>query len=322
MMVVVAGSIDVDRAIMAVAGRRAGVCTRPELLAAGVRSAAISRRIKAGLLRPTERGIYVVDQLTNSATPLHHAIAAVPRGALSRFTAGRLLDFPVDPSLDRSIVDVAAPHGFNRRVKGVAVHRRRRPTSPHDLIIIDGLPVTGPALTIVDLGAVVGRARLRHLVQTQISAGKPSLIELVACFDSIARRGVNGVGLLRSVLEPLVDAGPVATSVLEQAVTDLFAEHGIVGFRAQYRPPWYDGIRGVVDFAHPEYRIVLEADGRRWHRREQDMAEDRRRDREAIKHGWVTIRVTWSETTARPAATAAEIASILARREREFRPAA
>lgn len=321
-MVVVAGTIDIDRTIIAVAGRRAGVCTRTELLAQGVRSAAIGRRIKAGLLRPTDRGIYVVDQLTDATTPLHHAIAAVPRGELSRFTAGRLQNYPVDPSIDWSIVDVAAPHGFNRRVEGVALHRRRRPTPAHDLVVIDGLPVTGPALTIIDLAAVVGSARLRHLVQTQISAGKPTLVELAACLDSVARRGVNGIGSLRAVLAPMVDGEPVPASALERAVAVLFAEHGIVGFRAQYRPPWYDGVRGIVDFAHPEYRIVLEADGRRWHGREQAMAEDRRRDREAIKHGWVTIRVTWSEATARPAATAAEIASILARRERELRPAA
>ncbi len=321
-MVAVAGTIDIDTTIIEVAGRRAGVCTRADLLARGVGSAAIGRRIKAGLLRPTERGIYVIDELTNPTTPLHHAIAAVPRGELSRFTAGRIHEYPVDPSIGWSTVDVAAPHGFNRRVEGVALHRRRRPSPAHDLIAVDGLPVTSPALTIVDLAAVVGSARLGHLVQTQISAGKPPLDELVACLDSVARRGLNGVASLRLVLAPLIDDRPVQASALERAVTVLLADHGIVGFQPQYRPPWYDGIRGVVDFAHPEFKIVLEADGRRWHSREQAMAEDRRRDRQAVKHGWVTVRVTWSEVTGRAAATAAEIVSIVARRDREFRPAA
>ncbi|MDH3301523.1 MAG: endonuclease domain-containing protein [Acidimicrobiia bacterium] len=312
-----AGTMDIDAAIMEVAGAQAGVCTRVELLARGVRPAAIGRRVMAGLLRPTGRGIYVVEELTNLRTPLHHAIAAVPGGELSRSTAGRLQEFPLDPSADQSIVDVAAPHGFNRRVAGVAVHRRRRPTPAHDLVAIDGLPVTGPALTLVDLAAVVGPARLRHLVLTQISAGRPTLDELVACFDSVARRGVNGIASLRLMLAPLVDDDRALGSVLERKVAALLDEYGIAGFRAQYRPPWYDGVRGVVDFAHPESRIVLEADGRRWHGREQAMTNDRRRDRLAAKHGWLTIRVTWPEVTERPAATAAEILSIVTRRLRE-----
>ncbi|MDH3300933.1 MAG: endonuclease domain-containing protein [Acidimicrobiia bacterium] len=87
-----------------------------------------------------------------------------------------------------------------------------------------------------------------------------------------------------------------------------------VWFEPQFRPPWYDGLRGVVDFAHPNLRLVVEADGRRWHSREQEMAADRRRDRLAARHGWVTMRFTWAEITGRPAAVASELRAVVATR--------
>lgn len=319
---VMAGVVECDAIIMNLAAHRAGVCLRSELLAAGITRSSLGRRIEAGVLRPTVRGVYIVDGLAGKRTPLHHAVAALNDAELSRFTAGRLQNFAIDPTIDASTVHVAVPHGTNRQIVGVSIHRRRRPSAAQDLVTIDGLPVTGPALTLVDLAAVVGPSRLRHLVQTQVHDQRPSLGELIACFDSVARRGVNGIGSLRKVLRTMTDGEPVHHSRLEQLTARLLRTHGIDGYRAQFRPPWYDGIRGVVDFAHPELKIVLEADGRQWHRRDQDMAEDRRRDRLAARHGWISIRVTWREVTVRPAATAADILAIMANRRRRSDPAA
>ena len=47
---------------------------------------------------------------------------------------------------------------------------------------------------------------------------------------------------------------------------------------------------GLVDLAVYESKVILEADGRRWHAREQAMARDRQRDREAARQGWLTLR--------------------------------
>ena len=314
-----AGAIGNDEVIMAAAARHGGVCTRRDLLTRGVEKTAIDHRVGRGLLRPTVRGVYVIDALADRSTPLHHAVAALPGAVLSRFTAARLHGFPIGPAVDPPHVDVVMPHGTGRReIEGVRVHRRRRPSARSDRTVIDGLPVTGPALTLVDLAAVVGPSRLAQLVHTQIGDDHPALDELVACFDSVARRGVDGVAAMRVVLAPLVDGAPVKRSVLERAVAQLLADNEIEGFEQQVSPPWYDGRRGVVDFAHRELRIVLEADGRRWHRREQDMTEDRRRDRLAARHGWAAIRVTWAEISGRPDATVADIAAIVAARRRQL----
>lgn len=48
------------------------------------------------------------------------------------------------------------------------------------------------------------------------------------------------------------------------------------------------------------WRLVVEADGRRWHTRVADFERDRARDVEALRHGHVVARFTWSQLTRRP----------------------
>jgi hypothetical protein len=266
------------------------------------------------MLRPIRRGVYVVDELANETTPWHAATLAIPASIISHVTAGEILGFALpDRALARPI-DVIVPNGTNLRLPGVILHRQRRPPTGDDVVIIDGLPVTAAARTIVDLSTVVSRARLQHIVQTQVVDGNPSADALMACFHAVARRGVKGIGVLRGLLGALFDDHPVLRSKLEQATADLLATAGIEGFVAQYRPPWYNGRQGIVDFAHPGLRIVLEADGRRWHVRDQEMTIDRRRDRLAAANGWVTVRVTWPEVTCRPGSTADDLAAVMAAR--------
>ncbi len=311
-----AGPIDIDATIMDVAGRRGGVCSRADLLKAGVSAEAIKRRVRCGLLLPICRGVYLVEQLVDHSTSYHRAVAAIPGAVLSHLTAAQLHGLAVEPPAVTDPVHVVVPHGVNRRIDGIVVHRRRRPPSVHDVMVIDRLPLTVPALTIVDLAGTVGPKRLRHIVQTAIAAGNPTSDVLVACFAATARRGVDGAALMRRTLRAVIDDEPVRHSVLERALARLLAAHDIVGFEAQVRPPWFDGWRGIVDFAHHELQVVLEADGRRWHRRDQEMADDRRRDRLAAAHGWVTIRFMWEEIVERPEATAADITTILRQRRR------
>lgn len=309
-----AGTIDHDAALMELAGRRGGICTRADLLARGVSRGAIDRRIRVGLLEPVCRGVYVVAALVNGSTALHRAATSVPQSVIFRQTAGRVLSFPLGPTSTAGPVDVVTARRVGRRIDGVRIHFTRRPLPSCDVVDIDGLPVTSPARTIVDLAAVTGPGRMRYIIQTQVGDNYPTPEQLLACFDSVARRGVTGVVMLRRILVEFFDDDPLPLSALEARVDGLLCANGITGFTPQFRPPWFDGHRGTVDFAHPELGIVLEADGRRWHRREHDMTVDRQRDRTAAAHGWVTVRVTWAEITERPAAVASDLISVMAAR--------
>lgn len=138
--------------------------------------------------------------------------------------------------------------------------------------------------------------------------------EIQACAAAWCRRGRSGSGVIRALDHELLDAEPLPGSELERRAMQLLREAGVGGWTPQYRPPWYDGVRGVVDLAWPVELVVVELDGRRWHATAQAQTEDRRRDRLATTHGWFTLRFGWAEVVHRPGSFVDEVSQVLGAR--------
>jgi very-short-patch-repair endonuclease len=294
-----------DHIIFEVLAGGRGACTRSQLLAAGVSASAIDRRLRSGLLVAVHGGVYVwAARRREVATLAAAALLAAPGAALGNFTAADRHCFPLP---EEGKVHLVITRGPARSFDPHVVVHRTRWLPAADLTVVDGWPVTSPARTLCDLAADLRPARLRHLVERQLLDGRPAATELVACHRQLARRGRPGTAAMRQVLGDLLDDEPFPESDLELALARLLADAGLAGFRRQYRPPWYDGVRGVVDFAQPAARLVVEADGRRWHGTDQARVEDRRRDRAAALAGWRVLRYGWEEVLHRPRAVADEI---------------
>lgn len=305
-------SIETERAILEVASRSAGIATRAELRAAGVSDRTISDRARSGGLARCGPGLYAVPTLLTGESRYHRAVKAHRRAAVSHRSAARLWGFPMAPAADGEPVDVSVPRPAGRlRLDGLVVHTTRRCSADDVEEVRPGLLATSRARTIVDLGSTdLSDRRLRHILQSAIAAGELTLGEVAVCIERAGGRGVEGSGRLAKLVESLDDGEPIPESELERLLSDLVGG----GLCRQFRPPWYDGRRGLVDFADPASRTIVEADGRRWHATEQAMQEDRRRDRVAAANGWIVLRVTWCDVVHRPSATAAEVATVMARR--------
>jgi very-short-patch-repair endonuclease len=302
--------INTNHAILTVAARCHGICTRAALLESGVSAAAIDRRLADRTLVSVRRGVYEAPILVDELTPWFRAIEAVPDSVLSRQTAASVHGFSVAAS---PLTHITAPVGSGRRhLAGIVVHETRKLDAEDVEETADGLPATTPARTIVDLAAVLRPQHLRHVVQTQLAFEKPSSTELQRCFDRIARRGRPGVAALRPLLDELsaLDRPPVE-SELEALLWEELRRCGLQGFSPQFKPPWFDGLRGTVDFAHVGAAVILEADGRRWHARRAAMAEDRRRDRQAVANGWIVVRLMWEDVVHEAQQTFMELARII-----------
>lgn len=297
--------------ILSVAARRSGCCTRRELLEDGLSSTAIERYCKTGLLEPLRSGVYVVPWLVDTRTARFGALASLSTGAISFYSAGREYRLPV-PADDAGLgVEVTVPIGVGgRSIPGVTVHRTRLPFEI-DVVEVDGLRVTSLARTVFDLAPRVGSKRLRHIMESAMIHGVLDEAEFRACYQMLARRGVRGLSKLRLVMGELFRDEPMLQSILESRVEEMLVGAGMTGLRRQFRPPWFEGVRGTVDFADPVARVVLEVDGRSWHATSQAMAEDRRRDRAAAGRGWVVLRVLGDEVSLRPSAVIDEVRSVL-----------
>ena len=273
----------------------------------------ITARVHAGFMVRAGPGLYEIPALATDQSPLFRAALAYPDGVLSHLSAARLWGLPVPPVRPGDTIDVTRPHSASDRapLPGIRLHATRRWAIGETSFVASGLPVTSPARTLIDLaGTELGQRRLRHLVQAALTAGVLTEPDLSTALQQVGGRGVPGSARLRSLLTDLGCEGPVPQSQLEWRLAELLDRR----CHRQYRPPWYDGTRGVVDVAEPVSRVIVEADGRRWHATEQAMTEDRRRDRQAATIGWLVLRVMWEDLVRRPQETAAEINTVVTRR--------
>src|SRR3954453_3033161 len=151
------------RKAWALARRHHGVITRGELLALGFTSQAIRHRLNTGRLHRTAyRGIYVVGTpaLTRKGRWYAAVRASGEEAVLSHGSGGAFWGFGVERA---GLIEVSVPHGRPRRQPGVRAHRRH--ADLRDLFRVeDDIPVTDPALTLIDLSARLSGPRLERAI--------------------------------------------------------------------------------------------------------------------------------------------------------------
>jgi hypothetical protein len=302
----------IDAVILSLACRNDMVLTARQLYAAGLTANHVGRR-EGRLLTRVSNGIFVVGPLTRERL-LAAALAALPAAAASHQAAASLHGLPLPGSPTTTVL---VPGRTQRRIVGVDV----RTTSwlpAEDVVLVDGHRITSVERTLCDLASQVTGRRLQHLIEHAVTQGLMTATGFQACVLGFRRRGRAGSGLVARLDHELLAWEPMPGSALERRATALFRQAGLGGWQAQYVPPWYDGVRGIVDLAWPRERVVVELDGRRWHATTQAQCDDRRRDRLALANGWVTLRYGWQEVLQRPDSVVEECRSLLAVRSAEL----
>jgi very-short-patch-repair endonuclease len=214
--------------------------------------------------------------------------ALLAAGADARLTHEASADLYRIDGIRRGLIVVTARHPRHLNIPGATLHQLDD-LMPHHLAAVNGWPTTTPARTVVDLAAVVSWMRLATALEYVVIERLSSFTAIRDVLSDVRRRGKPGVRKLVSVLEAR-SGEPVAASDLERKLHDAVALAGLKLVR-QYPLPWKrEPIEGLVDGALPESRILVEADGRKWHARLAAMAKDRRRDRTAAAAGWQTLR--------------------------------
>ena len=275
---------------------------RGQLLAEGYTDSEVRRKVRAGEIVVVRRGTYVAEGELPRAPRERHALdvrAAVPRLAsdavVSHVSAAALHGLPLwGLALDR--VHVTRQRMGGGRVEAhLHVHAAVLP--PEDLALVDGIAVTAPARTVVDLAR---RAPFEVAVAVADAALFAKLITADELDRAVGRAGHRpGVGASRRMLR---FADGAAESVGESRSRVLMRAAGLPTPQLQ-RP-----IRtrlGVVrtDFAWPEQRLIGEFDGvvkygslRRPGQDAADVVVEEKRREDAIRdEGWRVTRWLWRE---------------------------
>ena len=277
--------------------------TRRQLLDLGYSADAIKHRIAIGRLHIVYRGVYAVGrpELSREGRWMAAVLACGPTAVLSHCSAGALWRVV---SYDDGPIEVSVAAAAYRRRPGIAVHRRA--SFAHDLVVThDGIPVTNPRLTLVDLASVLhGDDRLEAAVN---EADKRGLIDpetLRASLDDLP--AMAGVARLRTLLDRATFV--LTESKLERYFLPIARKAGLPKPLTQ---EWVNG--GRVDFYWPQLGLVVETDGLRYHRTPAQQAKDRRRDQGHTAAGMVALRFTHGQVRYEPDHVRATLESVVRR---------
>lgn len=268
-----------------VARATAGLARSHDLVAAGIASSTISRRVRAGVWARPCFGVVDVsrDRWTWERRVVMAVLACGPGTVASHSTAAFLLRFP---GFARGAVEVTTSRAARSRVMPFVVHsslvedRAARP--------VDGIPCASPTRTLLGLAAAgVGDRDLHRAVRDVLRRGLATIGTLTD--DRLAhlpgrRRVLDAATAERSAALHRVD------SLLEDEAIDVIRRWGLPPFETQHvvRTPHS---RYRIDIAWPDWSVGLEVDGAAWHDDSMSIAADERREADLRSAGWRLTRV-------------------------------
>jgi hypothetical protein len=282
-----------------------GVIGRDEALRLGATTPMIRTKLGRGEWAPMHRGVY-----RDSATPtgarqdLRAAyVATGGRGLASHASAAWmwcLLRQP--PDVLEISVSTSAPGGHNFR--GIRIHRSL------DLSVAaagqrDGIPVTNPLRTLVDLAATALPEQLTEAVDSALARRLVTISGLEAEMARLSRPGRPGVTVLRGHLLTRGFVGAPEPSVLEARMRRIVVATGLplpdierrAGPEGEYR----------LDLSWPAVLFAVEVDGYVWHFTPEHKARDEARRNQLQQLGWTLLVYSWRDVVREPGRVAREI---------------
>ena len=286
--------------------RQHGVISRGQLLALGFTAGAIRHRIEAGRLHPVRRSVYAVGRpgLGRAGGWMAAVLACGPGAELSHESAAALLSLA---DREDGTIHVSVPRPNRHRPPGITVHRRLAGRLA-GATVRNGIPVTDPVRTLIDLAACRRRPEVEALVN---EADKLDLVDPESLRKAIAAfKGERGVGVLARVLDARTFT--LTDSELERRFLPLARRAGLTAPRTR---AVVNGFR--VDFWWPDLGLVVETDGLRYHRTPAQQARDRLRDQTHTAAGLICLRFTHAQVRYEPARVERTLADVARRLRRE-----
>ncbi len=291
-----------DPRLSELARRQHGVVSWAQLWGLGYGKRRVHDLVRKRWLHRLSRGVYAVGhtRLTVKGRWLAAVLACGAGAVLSHAPAAALHDLRTTPS---GLIDVTAPR--RRHVAGARCHRART-LHPDDVTVIDAIPVTTVARTLLDQAEQLSAQRLRTLLEAALRRDVFDLGEIQA---TIARNpGRHGIAPLAEALTHLADEAPWTQSEKERHFLEFVRAHDLP------EPSCNVIVDGEsVDFHWPAASLIVEVDGYEFHKTRPVFEDDRRKDAQHQVAGFPVLRYTARRIDRDAAAVAHEIEAMLRR---------
>jgi hypothetical protein len=192
--------------------------------------------------------------------------------------------------LDGQLVELSVPEHKKVDAPWLRLYEAPR-LLPRAVRIRQGLRTTSPARTLVDLAAVLSEAALEQATEQAVRNKLVSPNELRAVLARLPKKGRPGTGRMRQLLTRGM-ADPKVQSQLERLALRMFLEENLPSPSCQYRVIEGDRLLGTVDFAWPQPRVIVEAEGFAFHAGRVAWERDIARYNALVHAGWCVLRLT------------------------------
>jgi Transcriptional regulator, AbiEi antitoxin/Protein of unknown function (DUF559) len=266
-----------DLRVAAIARRQHGLVTIAQLQAAGLNTAAVSKRVERKVLHRVGRGVYAVGHasLSREAQWMRAVLVAGEGTALGRLAAATLWQ----AWRRRAELAVISP----RQSRLPYVHWTRH-LDPRDVTKFRGIPVTTVPRTLVDLTEVLTAHQLANVIHEAAYRGRFSEPATRAAMERA--KGRKNLQVLDRAL-CLNAAGSAGTKSWNE--DRRLAEIEAAGLPEPLVNVHVEGIE--VDLHWPDAKLCLEVDGP-GHQRPRTRREDAARDEKLRAAGYEVMRAS------------------------------
>ena len=287
------------------AQRQYGLISYEQARRAGLTPDAIRHLHERGTWQQFRLGVSVMRGAPRSweQSTLAAILAAGDHAWASHASVLRLWDFERFRQAD---IEITTPRGRRLRIEGVRAHRSQT-LDEGDLAVVKRIPALTIARTVADMSGRLDVDDLGRIIDEGLRRGITSLRAL----DRVIRRlhhiapGRSPSKLTR-VLALRVPGYEPGDSSLETRVYEALVASELPAPTRQHRV--IVGNRTYyLDLAYPEFRVAIEVDGFEFHRGRHSFDEDRRRQNDLVRAGWIVLRFTSTSTVDEMVANVAEV---------------
>ncbi len=256
---------------------------RRQLLAAGIDRRAIDRRVNKGTLVRVHAAVFKLAGVppVPLAEETEALLACGHSAALSHHSAAVLWGLRKGTARP---IHVTIPDGrYGRNPAGVTIHRSRKLT-PADVRIHQGLPVTSPARTHLDIAATLPVTDVARVLDQAIA----ERIVTASDVEEILRRcgGHRGAATLRTALHGRTRSR-LTKSQAEKRLLDAIEQAHLP------KPLIGEHIRGwECDLCWPDHKLIVEIDLFELHTTRTTYRKDHKRDVDHQLAGYRVLRFT------------------------------
>lgn len=268
--------------------RQLGLVTHRQALEHGLESHQVDWLVRSHKWQVVIRGVYAVEgtRLDWYQRALAACLSVEPSGVATLASAAHLWEldgFRQPPA----VIDIATHKQVRRMAKGtkwhIVEHFDRR-----DVIVKRGVPVTSLPRTLVDLAGTVTEVMLEIALDSALRR-KPKWRGWIESDLARFSRRRHGMVTLRRLLDR---RAPVTDSPLEVMVRRLVWAAGLPTPLGPYAVKERGQQIACVDFAWPERRLAIQAQGYQFHHGRQRFEVDLKQISQLQSYGWVVWQPT------------------------------